>query len=174
MSVNRNPWTARAVQSVVLGVVLHACASIPDPHGDPVDDSRESPARTPDVCLALNLYHEARSEGRRGMRAVAAVTLNRVADPRFPETVCAVVGQGGERPLHRCQFSWWCDGEPDTPRNSRAWRISLEVARSALETPPRTPIGSAKWYHAVGVRPSWHRTLNRVVRIGDHVFYDDR
>ncbi|MGH6921343.1 MAG: cell wall hydrolase, partial [Geminicoccaceae bacterium] len=57
-------------------------------------------------CLALAMYWEAQSEGPDGMLAVAAVVLNRVAHPEFPDTVCGVVRQGGESPP--CQFSWWC------------------------------------------------------------------
>ena len=57
-------------------------------------------------CLALNVYWEARSEPMQGQLAVAAVTLNRVNDPRFPDDICDVVRQGGEVRKHRCQFSW--------------------------------------------------------------------
>ena len=35
------------------------------------------------VCLALNVYFEARSENIDGQLAVAEVTLNRVADKSF-------------------------------------------------------------------------------------------
>ena len=45
------------------------------------------------MCLALNLYHEARGESLAGNLAVGFVTMNRVADPRYPDTVCGVVKQ---------------------------------------------------------------------------------
>jgi N-acetylmuramoyl-L-alanine amidase len=42
----------------------------------------------PDVrCLAMNIYHEARSESLAGQYAVADVVLNRVESNRFPDTV---------------------------------------------------------------------------------------
>ena len=44
-------------------------------------------------CLAENIYHEARDQGTAGWLAVAAVTLNRVTDDRFPDTICGVVFQ---------------------------------------------------------------------------------
>lgn len=50
-------------------------------------------------CMALNLYWEARSEGREGMLAVGWVVLNRVAHPKFPNTVCGVIQQGGGKYL---------------------------------------------------------------------------
>jgi spore germination cell wall hydrolase CwlJ-like protein len=44
-------------------------------------------------CLALNIYHEARSESLAGQYAVADVTLNRVKDRRYPSSICGVVKQ---------------------------------------------------------------------------------
>ena len=44
-------------------------------------------------CLALNIYHEAKSEPLAGKFAVGIVTLNRSADSKFPNTVCGVVQQ---------------------------------------------------------------------------------
>ena len=45
-------------------------------------------------CLAENVYFEARGQGQAGWVAVAQVTLNRVQDKRFPNTICEVVKQG--------------------------------------------------------------------------------
>ena len=45
-------------------------------------------------CMADNIYFEARNQGTAGWSAVASVTLNRVKDKRFPNTVCEVVKQG--------------------------------------------------------------------------------
>ena len=42
-------------------------------------------------CLALNIYHEARSESLAGQFAVADVVMNRVAHKRYPNTICGVV-----------------------------------------------------------------------------------
>ena len=45
-------------------------------------------------CLAMNIYHEARNESLAGKVAVVLVTMNRVADDRFPNTICDVVHEG--------------------------------------------------------------------------------
>ena len=45
-------------------------------------------------CLARNIYFEARNEPFAGQFAVAMVTLNRVHDKQFPNTICKVVYQG--------------------------------------------------------------------------------
>ena len=80
------------------------------------------------ICLALNTYHEAKNQSLVGQIATAQVVMNRVEDNRFPNTICEVVKQGPTRPSwedpkkeypikHRCQFSWYCDGKDDTPKN---------------------------------------------------------
>ena len=65
------------------------------------------------VCLALNVYHEARDQPFKGQIAVAQVVMNRVHDDRYPDDVCSVVKQGQtyswkpDFPIRdRCQFSW--------------------------------------------------------------------
>ena len=123
-------------------------------------------------CLALNIYWEARSELLLGQMAVAAVTLNRVAAPAFPNSVCAVVFQGEERGRHLCQFSWRCDGRADLPHNLAAWREARRVAELALRHQVDDPTGGALWYHADHVLPAWTNEMKLRARIGHHLFYD--
>src|SRR5690606_16094667 len=120
-------------------------------------------------CLALALYWEAKSEGAEGMRAVASVILNRVAHPHFPDTVCAVVKQGGERPP--CQFSWWCDGKSDRPTEAQAWRLARQIAEEALARRPTDPTRGALFFHNTSIATPWVRKRERTVQIGRHVFY---
>lgn len=44
-------------------------------------------------CLARNIFYESGGESLEGKVAVGIVTLNRTRDPRYPDTVCAVVKQ---------------------------------------------------------------------------------
>jgi hypothetical protein len=126
----------------------------------------------PDLdCLALNIYWEARSESLLGQVAVAAVTLNRVAAPGFPGSVCEVVFQGEERGRHLCQFSWRCDGRADQPRNLVAWEEARRIARLALSDGVADPTGGALWYHADHVLPRWAGEMMLQARIGHHLFY---
>lgn len=122
-------------------------------------------------CLALNIYFEARSEPRQGQQAVAHVVMNRVADKRFPDTVCKVVRQGGERVRHRCQFSWWCDGRSDRPRNRGVWERAQAMARTVYWGGSEDPSQGALWYHADYVMPYWGRVFERGPKIGRHIFY---
>ena len=122
-------------------------------------------------CLALNIYWEARSEPVAGQLAVAAVTLNRVQDRRFPSNVCDVVRQGGEVRRHRCQFSWWCDGKKDDPKDAASWRKANTLARLSTAGVFDDPTQGALWYHADYVKPYWAAKKERVAQIGRHIFY---
>jgi hypothetical protein len=121
-------------------------------------------------CLALTIYHEARGEPRRGMLAVGHVVMNRTRTALFPADACAVVQQGGER-RHHCQFSWWCDGRSDRPRDAERLRESLALAAEIYGGCTVDPTAGALWYHAARVEPSWSMSLGPGERIGRHVFY---
>ena len=131
------------------------------------------------MCMAFNIYHEARNESMLGQIAVGQVVMNRVWDKRFPNTVCEVVKQavthkGTNKPvLFRCSFSWYCDGQvDDVNKDSKAWRYSLEYASIVLSGRIVLDITEgATHYHATYVRPSWAKTKTRTTRIDRHIFY---
>jgi N-acetylmuramoyl-L-alanine amidase len=135
-------------------------------------------------CLALNMYHESRGQGIAGELAVTAVVLNRVNDKRYPNTICEVVEQGPTRaswqdpkvrfPIkHRCQFSWFCDGKSDTPRNKKIYNRMYDLADAILgnEISFLDITGGATHYHADYVSPAWAKTKTKTVEIQDHIFY---
>lgn len=122
-------------------------------------------------CLAKNIYFEARSEPIDGKLAVGHVVLNRVADKRYPASICEVVRQGGEAPLNKCQFSWWCDGRSDRPTDKHAWRQSLVLARVVFWGYSEDPTLGALWYHADYAKPFWRKVLPLGPKIGKHIFY---
>ena len=90
---------------------------------------------------------------------------------RSIQVFCEVVKQGGERPLHACQFSWWCDGKSDRPRDSDAWEESRIFADLIFNDGIKDPTGGALWYHADYVDPPWRVKLVEGPKIGRHVFY---
>jgi spore germination cell wall hydrolase CwlJ-like protein len=128
------------------------------------DESREI------GCLALTIYHEARGESARGKLAVGHVVMNRTRSVLFPADVCAVVRQGGQQ-YRRCQFSWWCDGRSDRPKDQAALRESFRLAEEIYYGCTRDPTAGALWYHSTAVRPSWSKAFGRGKRIDSHVFY---
>ena len=143
-------------------------------------------------CLAMNIYHEARAELHVGMYAVADVTINRVFDTRYPNTICDVVKDAQMKEswktkqypklddsqrvyipiLNKCQFSWYCDGRADEVQDNDSWRLAQEVAyRIVKEKKYRGITEGATHYHATYVSPSWRTSLDLVGRIGTHIFY---
>ena len=135
------------------------------------------------ICLALNTYHEAKNQSTVGQIATAQVVMNRVEDNRFPNTVCEVVKQGPTRPSwedpnkeypirHRCQFSWYCDGKSDVPKNEKAWRKAQDVAFLVLYDKIKLDgTEGATHYHATYVKPAWAKTKKRTTQIEKHIFY---
>jgi hypothetical protein len=123
------------------------------------------------TCLALNIYFEARSESEQGQLAVGYVVMNRVAHERYPDSICGVVKQGGEKRRYHCQFTWWCDGRSDLPINKKAWKRSLDLAWAIYKGHAEDPTGGALWYHADYVSPQWSASLVLGKKIGQHLFY---
>jgi spore germination cell wall hydrolase CwlJ-like protein len=120
-------------------------------------------------CLALAMYWEARGESDEGMTAVGWTIMNRVASPAFPATPCAVVYDGGE--TLPCQFSWYCDGRSDRPREWSSWQRAMRIAERLVTRPPHDPTGGALYFHSTTVESQWHRRRVRTARIGGHLFY---
>ena len=136
-------------------------------------------------CLALNIYHEARNESLAGQVAVADVTMNRVFDTRYPSSICGVVMQaelsewylerGQVMPVrNRCQFSWYCDGKSDEPKDGDSWARSQLIAQNFLTYGEfRGLTEGATHYHASYVSPAWihDRGMDMVGSLGEHIFY---
>lgn len=135
------------------------------------------------TCMADNIYWEARNQPVNGMIGVAFVTLNRINDKRFPNTVCEVVKQGPTRPSwitgepipvrDRCQFSWYCDGKSDKIpyKDLDIYKICLEIAERVMKGIFSDNTGGATHFHADYVTPAWSRLKLLTITIGNHIFY---
>lgn len=124
-------------------------------------------------CLALNIFHEARSESKKGQRAVASVTLNRVASKHYPNTICDVVYEkrwDRIRKRYVGAFSWTEFDQP--PRlKSKAWYKAWKIAEAAYAEKDKKQLKGALFYHAKYIKPSWARKKKPVAKIGSHIFY---
>ena len=130
------------------------------------------------MCLAMNLYHETRGETLAGNIAVGYVTMNRVADKRYPDTVCGVVHQAKYHgwdlvnPIkNRCQFSWYCDGLSDNPQDGKAMLESVILAKHIIAGTVTDISEGATHYHATYVNPYWSGDMTVVLEVGQHIFY---
>lgn len=126
-------------------------------------------------CLAKNIYYESRSQPLEGKVAVGLVTLNRVKDARFANTVCGVVHQKS-RKSGGCQFSWYC--HKVSPPSRQDWLESLRVARELLYNRNvygrlKEKYANALYFHERRVRPRWAIKKYRVGSVGNHLFYGD-
>ena len=74
---------------------------------------------------------------------------------------------------NKCQFSWYCDGLSDEPKQKTAWKNALVVANDAhtLWKLGTDMSSGSMWYHAQNVRPNWRSDFSYVARIDDHLFY---
>lgn len=128
-------------------------------------------------CLARNIYWEARTEPLDAKVKVGLITLARVADPEWSDTICNVVFKNN-------QFSWTRNAElvlRHEPKDAKNWRISLKVARglyeqSRLLMPPRW--GCVRYYKRAdnegvshSAREWFEKNLTRVGGFGKHAAY---
>ncbi|MBX3569063.1 MAG: cell wall hydrolase [Rhizobiaceae bacterium] len=123
------------------------------------------------LCLANAVYFEARGESTRGQAAVAQVVLNRVRNPSYPKTICGVVYQNDQW-KNRCQFSFACDGIKDRIDSPSHYRQAQDVAMAVTAGKIFIPeVGSSTHYYAQYVSPAWARAMQKMTKIGLHIFY---
>lgn len=116
------------------------------------------------LCLALNVYHEARSEPWEGRMAVALVTRNRAR--RHHTGICWET-------FRDRQFSWTLDRtlRQRLPTGA-AWQDAQWIARTALNTSTDFT-GGATHFHHVSISYPWNDRLKFVGRWGDALFYKE-
>jgi len=117
-------------------------------------------------CLAKNVYHEAGVEDELGMFAVAQVTINRVRNANYPDSICEVVMQPS-------QFSWTHNKDRRWSHPSGVkWETAKRIARQVIKEGYRIPaLQSAMFYHADYAKPDWRDPRAVVAQIGTHIFY---
>jgi hypothetical protein len=116
-------------------------------------------------CLATAVYFESMGEPLEGQLAVANVVINRARSGRYPTSWCGVVKQ-------KAQFSFVRAGHfPRVDTGCEAWARAQAIARiAALNLTSALP-QDVLWYHADYVAPRWRNNLQRVEKIGAHIFY---
>ncbi len=108
--------------------------------------------------LAKCVYAEARGESYTGQVAVAAVILNRVKSPEFPNTIAGVIYQPWA-------FTAVNDGQINLEPNQTAYN----AARDALNGWDPT-YGALFYYNAKTATNKWIYSKKTTVTIGNHVF----
>ena len=156
-------------------------------YNKPLDFNRVKFTPADAECLAKNIYFEAGVESTAGKLAVANVTINRAANKNYPNTICGLVQEGihyynANKDKHfpvrdRCQFSWYCDGLLDEPREGKTWESAQELAERVLVNHYDKALiditDGATHYHANWMEkyPKWSKQKKVMASIDRHIFY---
>ena len=123
------------------------------------NSSNPSKQSSSDLYLLAKCVHaEARGESYQGQVAVAAVILNRVKSPDFPNTIAGVIYQPWA-------FTAVHDGQINLEPNQTAYN----AARDAMNGWDPT-YGSLYYYNPATATSKWIYSRQTVVQIGKHVF----
>lgn len=176
-----------AISSLVMSVVLlysvSSTANVPQEQIIPEQKTvqveiKKHPNTTEESikCLSDNIYFEARNQTVEGMIAVGRVVINRVRDPRWPDTICGVIKDAvyttGVPVRNKCQFSWYCDGKSDEIDDHGSYQEANTLARDIiLNNRWDGIVHGAVFYHANYVSPYWRTSFAYVGRIDRHLFY---
>ena len=156
----------------------------------PLDFNRVKYTMADAECLAKNIYFEAGVESTAGKLAVANVTINRTLNVNYPNTICGVVQEGihyynANKDKHfpvrdRCQFSWYCDGLIDEPREGKTWESAKILAEIVLVNHYDKSLiditDGATHYHANWMEkyPKWSYEKKVMASIDRHIFYKSK
>lgn len=110
------------------------------------------------LLLSKLVTGEARGESYEGQVAVAAVVINRVKDPRFPNSIKDVIYQ-------KNAFSVVKDGSINMQPTESAYTAAQEALYG------NDPTNEAIYFWNPDIATcQWIKTLNPYMRIGNHVF----
>lgn len=113
-------------------------------------------------CLMRAMYFESIRSSREGLLAVGTVVMHRVESPKFPNTVCGVVGQ-------RRQFA-----SGVLRRKMRGNQEELAQLADAILAGKRHPgVKRAKFFHQAGLRFPY-KNMHYVLKAGGNEFYEKR
>lgn len=121
------------------------------------------------LCLARNIYHEARGQSEANQLAVAWVTRNRAQ--LNARSICDVVFESARVNGRRvAQFSW-TQLRHHRLMEKGAWDQAQRLAWRVYQASGREDITQgATHFHERGTRPVWSRAGRNHTQIGAHVF----
>jgi len=71
-----------------------------------------------------------------------------------------------------CQFTFACDNYAEVIREPDMWDRAKKIAKAMLDGQIWLPeVGSSTHYHATYVHPRWARAMEKMKKIGRHIFY---
>lgn len=121
------------------------------------------------LCMARNLFFEARGEKGKGMIAVANVVINRAEHPKFPDSICGVI-------YEKNQFSWTRDPRKiNAPLSKLDDKSKILAYEAVVNRSVKDITGGAVFFHANYTGFSWDTSkVQHTKTIGKHIFYKYR
>lgn len=150
------------VKAALLGPVLAAALSTAGCFTSGTSLARVSVSER--ECLMRAMYFESQRSSDEGMFAVGTVVMNRVADPRYPRSVCGVVGQPN-------QFAPGVLSRPMT--EPRSVQRALAIAERLLRGDRHNGVRRAQHFHQAGLRFPYNN-MHYVLEAGGNEFYEKR
>ena len=146
-------FRALALATVVAGVsLLGGCALSPFSFLSPTE------------CMTRVMYFESNRSSAEGMLAVGTVVMNRMHDPKFPSTVCGVVGQHN-------QFAAGVLWKP--MKEGRSLALARQVAERVMAGARHPGVRNAKFFHTEGYSFPYNN-MHYVLVAGGNAFYEKR
>lgn len=112
-------------------------------------------------CLVRAMYFESNRSSEDGMLAVGSVVMNRVASPKFPDTICGVVGQPNQ----------FADGVLTRKMSSSALPTIEKVADEVIAGKRHPKVGRAMFFHTAGLKFPYDN-MHYVAVAGGNAFYE--
>lgn len=111
-------------------------------------------------CLVRAMYFESNQSSETGLLGVGTVVMNRVESPRYPETICGVVGAPRQ----------FAAGVLTRPMAARNLPKIEAIADNILDGRRHDAVGNAKHFHMAGMRFSYPN-MHYVTVAGGNAFY---
>ena len=114
-------------------------------------------------CMMRAMYFESNRSSSEGMLAVGTVVMNRVNDPRYPKSVCGVVGQ-------KNQFA---QGVLTRKMTDSGAVLASQMADQVLRGARHPGVRNAQHFHTAGLRFPYNN-MYYVLQAGGNEFYEKR
>lgn len=120
------------------------------------------------LCIAMNIYYEARGESSATKIAVANVTRNRYLTEGFPKTYCGIIGHikiiNG---VERFQYSWLILKRPRIKSDIAQWITAQQIAYNMyFDNDYYDNTDGALFFHESTINTIWTRELTYISQIG--------
>ncbi|HET7411605.1 MAG TPA: cell wall hydrolase [Pararhizobium sp.] len=127
---------------------------------DPVKADASNVSAKERQCLIRAMYFESNRSSDDGLLAVGSVVMNRVASPKFPDTICGVVSQPHQ----------FARGVMTRKMSSKALPRVEKIADEILAGKRHKKVGTAKYFHTAGLHFHYHN-MHYVAVAGGNAFY---